>query len=84
MVSSPSLVLWLILSTLYAAAFHILVGQSWRELFVYLLASLVGFVGGQLLALVVGWPDIVIGQIRLVSSFLGSLLGILLARRLRL
>jgi uncharacterized membrane protein YjjP (DUF1212 family) len=84
MISSPSLVLWLILSTLYAAAFHILVGQNWRELFTSWLAALVGFLCGQLLAVLVGWPDIVIGQIRLVSSFAGSLLSVFLARRLRL
>ena len=84
MISSPSLVLWLILSTLYAAAFHILVGQTWRELFISWLAALVGFLCGQLLALLAGWPDLVIGQIRLVSSFVGSLLSVFLARRLRL
>lgn len=84
MISSPSLVLWLILSTLYAAAFHILVGQTWRELFTAWLAALVGFLGGQLLAVLVGWPDIVIGQVRLVGSFVDSLLSVLLARRLRL
>jgi len=84
MLSSPSLVLWPILSVLYAAAFHLLIGQSWRELGVSLLASLVGFVCGQLLAVVAGWPDIVIGQIRLISSFVGSVLVLLLARRLRL
>lgn len=84
MISSPSLVLWLILSTLYAAAFHLLVGQSWRELGVSLLASLVGFLCGQLVAVVLHWPDIVIGQIRLVFSFVGSVAAMFLARRLRL
>lgn len=84
MLASPSLVLWLVLATFYAAAFHMLAGRTWRELVTSWLASLVGFVCGQLPAVIVGWPDIVVGQIRLVSSFVGSLLALLLARRLHL
>ena len=84
MLSSPSVVLWLILSALYAAAFHLLVGESWRELLTSWLASLIGFLCLQLLAVLAGWPDIVIGQVRLVSSFAGSVLALLLARRLHL
>jgi len=82
--NSPSLILSLILATLYAMAFHFLWGQTWKQLLVSWLAAVGGFFVGQVLASLAGWRDLTIGQVRLLSATTVAWLCLVLARRLRL
>jgi uncharacterized membrane protein YjjP (DUF1212 family) len=84
MFSTPSLILSLVLATLYAATFHILWGQTWRQLSVSWLAAIAGFALGQLVGAMTGWPGFTIGQVRWVSASLGSAALLFLAKRFRL
>lgn len=48
--TAPALVFGLVVATLLAAAFHLLLGHSLRQLALLWLASVAGFLAGQLLA----------------------------------
>jgi len=84
MFSSPSLVLSLVIATLYAAAFHLLRGKTGRQLLITWLAALLGFGSGQVLATLFSWGDMLIGEIHLLTASAISWLFMFLARSLRL
>jgi hypothetical protein len=84
MFSSPSLILSLVVATLYAAAFHLLGGRSGRQLLITWLAALVGFGSGQALATLLSWHDPLIGELHLVTASAISWLFMFLAKSLRL
>ena len=84
MFSSPSLVLSLVIATLYAAAFHLLRGKTGRQLLITWLAALLGFGSGQVLGTLLSWGDTMIGEIHLVAASAISWLFMFLARSLRL
>jgi len=68
MLNIPLLVLSLVIITSYSALFHLLWGETLKELFVYWLAALIGFSGGQLLASVFAWSDVMIGELHLLVA----------------
>ncbi len=80
----PLLVLSLVLATLYGALFHLLWGRSFKQLFLSWLAAVVGFAAGQLLASVLGWRDLMIGELHLIAASVLSWILMAFARRLRL
>jgi hypothetical protein len=84
MFSSPSLILSLVVATLYAAAFHVLGGKRWSQLLITWVAALVGFGSGQVLAALLAWRDPLIGELHLVTASAVSWLFMFLARSLRL
>lgn len=71
---TPSLILGLILSTLYGAGFHLWKGGRWERLLLYLLLSWGGFWGGQLLASLLNWSFDRVGGLHVGAATLGSFL----------
>jgi hypothetical protein len=83
MFASPVLLLGTSVATLYAAGFHLLTGRTWRQIMLYWMFSLVGFmigqIGGELLGL--GWP--MIGQLHIIPATIVSWGALLVARLLK-
>jgi len=77
----PMLVLSLVLVTLYGALFHLLLGRTFKHLVLSWLAAVVGFAAGQLLASAMGWHDLVIGELHLVTASILSWLLMAFAQR---
>lgn len=80
----PTIVLSVATATLYGTLFHLLWGKSLQELMRYWLAALLGFGVGQLLASVLNWRDVRIGELHVLSASAFSWISMLLARRVRL
>jgi hypothetical protein len=83
MLFSPLLVLSLVIATLYAALFHLLRGQTMRDLVLFWAASLLGFAAGHLVAAGLSWPDPLIGELHIVPASVASLLLMSFALRLK-
>jgi len=85
MLSSPLIILSLVIATLYGAAFHLFWGKKWKQLLVSWVAAVAGFAVGQVVASATAWRDpLAIGELRLVAATVVSWLFLLLARQLRL
>jgi len=84
MLSSPLVVLGLVLATLYSSVYHFLYGESMRQLVVLWVAAMVGFGLGQALASSLGLPDLKVGSLHLAASSVSCWLTMLLVRRLEL
>ncbi len=83
MVHFPLLVLSLVIATLYGALFHLLRGQTMRDLVLYWATSLLGFAVGHLIAVAFAWPDPLIGELHIVPASVASLLLMSFAQRLK-
>jgi uncharacterized membrane protein YeaQ/YmgE (transglycosylase-associated protein family) len=70
--SLPTLILGLILSTLYGALFHLWRGGNAGRLLLYLVLAWVGFWLGQLLGNLLNLSFDTLGQLHLLSSTIGS------------
>ena len=84
MFNQPTLILSLVIATLYAAVFHLLWGKTWRQLLVTWVAALLGFGSGQVLGVLLSFGDALIGEVHLVAASAISWLFMFLARSLRL
>ena len=83
MLHFPLLVLSLVIAALYGALFHLLWGETLKELLVYWLSAGVGFASGQLLASAFSWPDVLIGELHLIAASIASWLFMTFAKRLK-
>jgi hypothetical protein len=72
--STPTILLGLILSTLYGALFHLWRGGNAGRLLLYLLLSWIGFWLGQLVGVYLNLDFDILGQLHLVVASLSSLL----------
>jgi hypothetical protein len=72
--STPTILLGLILSTLYGALFHLWRGGNAGRLLLYLLLSWIGFWLGQLVGVYLKLDFDILGQLHLVVASLSSLL----------
>jgi uncharacterized membrane protein YeaQ/YmgE (transglycosylase-associated protein family) len=72
--SIPTLILGLILSTLYGALFHLWRGGNAGRLLLYLLLSWIGFWFGQFIGNLLNFNFDTLGQLHIVSATLGSLI----------
>ncbi|MEW5829493.1 MAG: hypothetical protein AB1846_11425 [Chloroflexota bacterium] len=70
----PSILLGVVLSTLYGAAFHLLRGGSLGRLALYLVLSWAGFWIGHFAAGALGWSFVPVGALEAGFATLGSLL----------
>ncbi|MFZ6030621.1 MAG: hypothetical protein ACOYYS_23175 [Chloroflexota bacterium] len=70
----PSVVLGVVLSTLYGAGFHLWKGGGLSRLLLYLFLGWSGFWGGQLLAGILGWSFDRVGGLHVGAASVGSLL----------
>jgi hypothetical protein len=82
--NDPLLILSLVLVTLYSALFHLLWGRTFKQLLLSWLAALLGFAVGQVLASAVGWRDLLIGELHLITASVMCWLLMALARRFEL
>lgn len=71
--STPVLLLGLVVSTLLGAAFHLWRGGKAGRLLLYLILSWLGFWAGHLLAGSLGWTFDLLGQLHLGTAVAGSL-----------
>ncbi len=83
MPQAPALLFSLLLATLYAALFHLIVGRRVRDLGFFWLAAVVGFSAGQLVGMQLRLVPWTIGEVRVVEGTIIAVLFLLLARWLR-
>lgn len=79
---SPALALGALLSTTYAALFHLLQRGDLPTLQRYLLSAWVGFAGGHWLSAFVGVSLLRIGHLDVLSGTVGTVVALLIARSL--
>jgi hypothetical protein len=70
----PTIVLGIVLSTIYGTAFHFLRGGSLRRLFLFVILSWVGFWTGHFVGGALGWRFASAGQINAGMATLGSVI----------
>jgi hypothetical protein len=81
---TPSILLGLLISTLYGAAFHLWRGGGAGRLLLYLILSWVGFWAGQILSSFMDWSFFSLGQLHLGVATISSLLFLLVGQWLSL
>jgi uncharacterized membrane protein YfcA len=80
MLQSPALLTALVLASVYAILFHLVLGRNLRDLLFFWLASVVGFFTGQLVGQFLDVSPLTVGQLRIVEATLVAILFLLLAR----
>ncbi len=80
---SPSLAFLLLLASINAVLFHLLWGRRIRELVLFWIAAVIGFTVGQLGAEALDLSFLTIGPLHLVEGTIGSWMGLLIAKRLK-
>lgn len=76
---AAGLVLGFLLSTIYGAVFHLLLGGPPRKLLLYVLASWIGFAAGHFLGDLLGVEALKLGAIHLLAASIGSWLALFLS-----
>jgi hypothetical protein len=71
-----------VLSTAYAALFHIWQNGDTRALRNYLLAAWLGFAAGHLFGAILGVQFLQVGQLDVFSGTIGALIALVIARTL--
>jgi H+/Cl- antiporter ClcA len=79
---SPTIALGAVLSTAYAALFHVWQKGDITNLRHYLVAAWLGFAAGHILGDVLGFHWLQIGQLNVASGTIGAALSLLIARSL--
>ncbi|MGD2077012.1 MAG: hypothetical protein PVH18_01415 [Chloroflexota bacterium] len=74
---ASGLVLGFLLSTIYGALFHLIVGGRPRKLLLYVIASWVGFALGHFLGDLLGFELLKLGAIHLLAASIGSWLALI-------
>ncbi len=76
---ASGLVLGFLLSTVYGAVFHLLIGGPPRKLLLYVLSSWVGFTLGHFVGDLLGIEALKMGAIHLLAASIGSWLALILS-----
>ena len=76
---ASGIVLGFLLSTIYGAIFHLIIGGPPRKLLLYVLASWVGFAVGHFLGDLLGIEWLKLGVIHLLAASVGSWLALILS-----
>jgi hypothetical protein len=82
--SSPALVLSIIMASAYGTLFHVWKGETAQDLLIYLAAGLVGFGLGQLVGNTLGLGIFMIGQVHVVEASLICWLILFIAKWLKM
>ncbi len=80
---SPYFLFSLLIGGAYGTAFHIWQGKTVKDILYYLVAGVLGFGLGQLLANLFGWNFLMIGPLHIVEASLSCWAILFLARWLR-
>jgi hypothetical protein len=83
MFHTPSLVMSLLLASVYAVAFHLWGGRRFRDLPIYWLAALLGFAAGHVLGQRLDLVPWTLGQIHIAEATAGAFLLLIIVRWLR-
>jgi hypothetical protein len=73
----PSMILGLVLSSLYGLVFYLLMGHGWLRLLLYWIVGVGGFFLGQLIASTVGLNIFNIGDANVIEGTVASLLALI-------
>jgi hypothetical protein len=76
---ASGLVLGFLLSTIYGATFHLVLGGKPRKLLLYVLASWIGFALGHFVGDLLGIELLKLGAIHLFAASVGSWIALLLS-----
>jgi hypothetical protein len=82
--SSPALILSIIMASAYGALFHVWKGETAQDLLIYLAAGLVGFGLGQLVGNTLDLGIFMIGQVHAVEASLICWLILFIAKWLKM
>ena len=82
--SSPAVVLSIIIASAYGALFHVWKGKTAKDLLIYLAAGLVGFGLGQLAGDTLGLGIFMIGQVYVIEASLMCWLILFIAKWLKI
>ena len=74
---SPALTFSLMLGSTYGIVAHLILGGNVRRMFVYILASLIGFAIGQGVGQVMAINSLAMGQINILPATLGAIIAII-------
>ena len=80
----PFLVLSLFLGAIYGTLFHLWCGKNLRDLLIYCLTGIIGFLFGQGLANLLGFNFSMIGQLHIVEATIVSGVTLFLVHWLKL
>ena len=80
MIQLPGLLLSLILASIYAAAFYLLLGRRPRDMLFFWLAAVVGFASGHVVGEVWGFIPWTLGQVHIIEASVLAIVFMLLAR----
>jgi len=83
MPQTPALLFSLLLASILAAVFELVLGRGLRDLLPFWLASIVGFACGQVAGQCFGLIPWTIGQVHLIEGTAGALLLLIMTRWLR-
>lgn len=79
----PAWLLSSLIATIYGTLFHVWRGRTLRELPLYILAALLGFVLGDLAGDALGLDLFTIGPLHVLEASLGSWVALFIARWLK-
>ncbi len=80
---SPYFLLSILIGGAYGAVFHTWQGKSIKDVVYYLLAGIIGFSLGQVIASFFGWQIFLIGPLHVVEASISCWLVLFIARWLR-
>jgi uncharacterized membrane protein len=76
---ASGLVLGFLLSTIYGAIFHLILGGPPRKLLLYVVVSWAGFAAGHFVGDLLGFEVLKLGAVHLLAASIGSWAGISLS-----
>jgi hypothetical protein len=80
MIQGPGLLLSLVLASIYATAFYLLLGKRPRDMLFFWLAALVGFASGHFVGELWGFIPWTLGEIHVIEASVLAIIFLLLAR----
>lgn len=82
MVLEPSIVIYLLPPAICALLFHFFVGRGYGQMILYLLVAILGFWLATVVASILQIEWLSLSGVQVIPGLLGTLLSLLLARRL--
>ena len=80
MIQTPALLMSLVLASLYAAVFYLVLGRKLRDLWFFWLAAVIGFASGQFVGSRLELVPLTVGQVHIVEASIVALIFLILAR----
>jgi hypothetical protein len=81
---TPALLMSGLLATIYALLFHLVWGETVRQLVRFWLVAIIGFGMGQVLAIGMGWQFAMVGDVHVLEGTIGAWTALVVAKWQRL